>query len=39
VGSKWQLFIPPRLAYGQQGTDFIGPNETLILEVELVAIK
>jgi len=37
VGSKWQLFIPPELAYG--GTGPIGPNVTLIFEVELLAIK
>jgi FKBP-type peptidyl-prolyl cis-trans isomerase len=40
VGSKWQLFIPPSLAYGQRGAGGnIGPYATLILEVELVAIK
>jgi FKBP-type peptidyl-prolyl cis-trans isomerase len=40
AGSKWQLFIPPELAYGQQGAGSdIGPNSTLIFEVELVAIK
>ena len=39
VGSKWQLFIPHQLAYGQRGSGRIGPNETLIYEVELVAIK
>jgi FKBP-type peptidyl-prolyl cis-trans isomerase FklB len=39
VGSKWQLFIPPELAYGDagRGTD-IGPDATVILEVELVSI-
>ena len=39
VGSKWQLFIPPQLAYGQRGSGGIGPYETIIYELELVAIK
>src|SRR5512146_626679 len=39
-GSKWQIFIPSQLAYGQRGVGSdIGPNETLIFEVALLDIK
>ena len=40
MGSKWQLFIPPQLAYGERGASRdVGPNATLIFELELLAIK
>lgn len=40
VGSKWQLFIPPDLAYGAEGSaPAIGPNTTLIFDIELVEIS
>jgi FKBP-type peptidyl-prolyl cis-trans isomerase FklB len=39
VGSKWQLFIPPQLAYGEKVINGIGPNAMLIFEVELLSIE
>ncbi|WP_146389890.1 FKBP-type peptidyl-prolyl cis-trans isomerase [Allorhodopirellula solitaria] len=39
VGSKWMLFIPPEMAYGERGSQpKIGPNEVLVFEVELLEI-
>ncbi|BDV43760.1 outer membrane protein MIP [Geotalea uraniireducens] len=40
VGSHWQIFVPSQLAYGDRGAgNEIGPNATLIFDVELLAIK
>ena len=40
AGSKWRLFIPSQLAYGPQGAGgVIGPNQTLIFDVELLEVN
>ncbi len=40
VGSKWQVFVPSNLAYGERGAGgVIGPNAALIFEIELVSIQ
>jgi FKBP-type peptidyl-prolyl cis-trans isomerase len=38
-GAKWELYVPPALAYGRRGSGGkIGPNELLIFEVELIDV-
>jgi len=40
VGSKWQIYVPSELAYGERGAgNSIGPNETLIFDIELLEIN
>jgi len=40
VGSKWKLFVPANLAYGDQGNgEMIAPGSTLIFEIELLSMK
>jgi FKBP-type peptidyl-prolyl cis-trans isomerase FklB len=40
VGSKWKIFVPPALGYGERGAGRdIGPNATLVFEIELLEIK
>lgn len=40
VGSKWRLFIPSNLAYGERGAgELIGPHSTLIFDIELISIN
>jgi FKBP-type peptidyl-prolyl cis-trans isomerase FklB len=37
-GATWQLVVPAELAYGARGSTGIGPNSTLIFEVELLHV-
>jgi FKBP-type peptidyl-prolyl cis-trans isomerase FklB len=40
VGAHWKIFVPSDLGYGEaRRSDLIGPNELLIFEIELVALK
>lgn len=40
AGSTWELYIPPALAYGEQGVPpMIGPNEVLIFKVNLISVQ
>jgi FKBP-type peptidyl-prolyl cis-trans isomerase FklB len=39
VGSKWKLFIPANLAYGNRATGKIPAGSALVFEVELIALK
>jgi len=39
AGSKWEIVIPPQLAYGAQGYRNIGPNAILIYNMEIVSVK
>lgn len=39
VGDKWQISLPPGLAYGERGAGPIGPNATLLFDIELISIR
>ena len=40
VGSTWELYVPPRLAYGPRGNGInVGPQQTLVYEIELLGIR
>ena len=38
-GSKWEIVVPPEMAYGMQGSGPIGPDETLVFVIDLVKIE
>ena len=38
-GSKWMLYVPPNLGYGERGIGPIGPNQALVFDIELVSVK
>ncbi len=37
-GSKWQLFVPPQLGYGEQQVGRVPPNSVLIYDLELLSV-
>ncbi len=39
VGDKWQVFLPPEMAYGPRGQGPIGPNEVLVFDINLLDVK
>jgi FKBP-type peptidyl-prolyl cis-trans isomerase FkpA/FKBP-type peptidyl-prolyl cis-trans isomerase FklB len=39
TGSKYTVFIPSNLAYGEKGSGPIGPNSVLTFDIELIALK
>lgn len=39
AGSKWEIVVPPQLAYRELGNRGVGPNATLIYEMELISVK
>ncbi len=39
AGSKWQIVVPPQLGYRELGNRLVGPNATLIYEMELLSVK
>jgi FKBP-type peptidyl-prolyl cis-trans isomerase FklB len=39
LGAKWELYVPPKLAYGDKGSDRVPPNELLVYSVEVVGLQ
>ena len=39
AGSKWEIIVPPQLAYGQQGNRGVAPNAVLIYEMEILGVR
>jgi FKBP-type peptidyl-prolyl cis-trans isomerase FklB len=39
TGSKWEIVVPPKLAYGKKGYRDVGPNAVVVYEMEIVSIK